>query len=71
MAQVADVIAFLFRRKLELEHYGMPESYQGERSKLKAWLPLVEPSFVPFKDAYPKRGGGLIALLQAAKAKGI
>jgi len=33
MAQVADVLSFLFRLRLELNYYGAQESYEGEKEK--------------------------------------
>ncbi|MFX0203930.1 MAG: DUF3800 domain-containing protein [Candidatus Hodarchaeota archaeon] len=71
MAQVVDIIAYLMRLYLELSHYGLEESYQGESKKLKGWIDQVKSKFVPFSKVYPKGKKPFTTFLQSIKAKGI
>lgn len=46
MIQVADVLAGILRRYAELETYGSPERYTGERDQYSQWVTLLRPSLL-------------------------
>ena len=41
MAQVVDILAFIYRLYLELNFYGLEEAYDGERDKINNWISSV------------------------------
>jgi len=71
MAQVVDVVAYLFRLNLELQHYGMQEAYPGEAKKISRWVARIQPNFVPFALVYPRPRTPFLQHLQSIKAKGV
>lgn len=71
MAQVADVVAYLFRLFLELKHYGKPEEYTGELKKVEGWINDISNKFMDFKKIIPDRGLGYAKFLREVKANGI
>lgn len=72
MAQVVDILAFIYRLHLELNHYGMPEAYDGEKAKINNWISLVQNKFVKHSNIYPRpqKGKNFVQLLSDTKAKG-
>jgi len=71
MAQVADVLAFLFRLHLELSYYGKKEAYEGEKEKISNWIDKVKGKFVKFSTIYPNKKSPFIRFLNETRAKGV
>ena len=71
MAQVVDVVAYLYRLHLELTSYGFDESYEGEARKVAAWIERIRGKFVPFNKIYPRRKAPFLDFINEVKAKGI
>lgn len=71
MAQVVDIVAYLFRLNLELTSYGFSEKYKGEKSKIAKWIKSISSKIVPFHTVYPRSGKGFAQFINRVKAKGI
>jgi hypothetical protein len=71
MAQVVDIVAYLYRLYLELTAYGFPEAYDGERDKITTWMDQIQDKFIPFSTVYPRRNKPFIKFINSVKAKGI
>lgn len=71
MAQVVDIIAYLFRLYLELHYYQIPEAYSGEKEKITEWINKIKDKFIPFNFVYPQGKKPFIKFLNSVKAKGI
>lgn len=71
MAQVVDILSFLYRLYLELNHYGFDEAYDGEREKISTWISMVQNKFISYTAIYPKKKTDFIRLLNDTKAKGV
>jgi uncharacterized protein DUF3800 len=68
MAQVADVIAYLFRLFLGLNYYGKEEAYDGEKNRINKWIKMIEENLI---KKYPKRKSPFIDFLNSTKCNGI
>jgi hypothetical protein len=55
MLQVADFVAYFFRRHCELEA-GKTERYAGERSQVAAWVSKALESSLPRSAMFPRKG---------------
>jgi hypothetical protein len=71
MAQVVDIVAYLFRLHLELNFYGSEEAYVGERDKVANWISGIEDKFVAFGSVYPRRRKPFVDFIRSVKAKSI
>jgi hypothetical protein len=71
MAQVVDIVAYLFRLKLELSDYAFDESYGGELDKVTQWLGQIEDKQVPFGSVYPRRRSEFTDFIRSVRARGI
>lgn len=71
MAQVADIVAYLYRMKLELDYYGRTEQYDGEKSKIATWAKQIESKIVPFNVTYPTGKKPFLLFLNSVKAIGV
>jgi hypothetical protein len=71
MAQVVDIVAYLYRLHLELRAYGVPEAYAGEKDKLAAWISQIQDKFVPFSTVYPRKRTPFVEFLNSLKARGV
>lgn len=71
MAQVVDIVAYLFRLHLELTAYGAEEKYDGERDKIAGWISQIADKFIPLNIVYPRNKKPFVQFLNAVKAKGI
>ena len=56
LVQVADLMAFIFRRYLELEQGGDGSRYDNEVERVNEWMERIRPRFVPKSVVYPKKG---------------
>lgn len=54
LLQVADVLAFMFRRHIELNDFGLNEDFDGERSQLAGVVERVEKRLIEKAHRYPK-----------------
>ena len=72
MAQVVDILAFIYRLHLELNFYGLVEAYDGEREKINNWISLVQNKFIRYSVIYPKptRNKYFLQLLDNTRANG-
>lgn len=68
MAQVADVIAYIFCRYLQLTAYSQPEAYWGEITKIANWIDILKSTVVSDSTVYPRRGKGLVRILSQLRA---
>jgi hypothetical protein len=57
MIQIADVLAFLFRRFAEVEA-GQEEWFVGEKERLREWAKRLSERLVPRPDRWPSRNAG-------------
>lgn len=71
LAQVADVISYVVRLYIELNHYGIEESYDGEIEKVNDWYSYIDDCHVGFNVAIPQRRGTIFDFLRDIKAEGI
>jgi len=71
MAQVVDIVAYLFRLDLELRAYGLDEAYPGERDKVAGWISQIQPRFLPFGTVYPRKRTPFVEFLNSVKASGV
>jgi len=71
MAQVVDIVAYLFRVYLELTAYGFPEAYEGERNKIAAWISRIQDKFISFNVIYPQKSKPFVQFMSSVKANGI
>jgi len=71
MAQVVDIVAYLYRVKLELEYYDFCERYKGEKEKIKQWLKGIDSKIIPFSKVYPKAKKPFVEFINLMKANGI
>ena len=71
MAQVVDIVAYLFRLHLELKAYNFDEAYQGEAKKIEQWISQIKDKILPFSTIYPRGNKPFIKFLNSVKAKGI
>lgn len=55
LIQVADLIAFILRRYLEVVDGGMPERYAGETTRLNGWSEQIFEQSIPKSSIYPSR----------------
>lgn len=53
LLQVADVLAFMFRRYSELHDYGLPEEFDGEKVLLTRLVDAVKPRLVDPPHRFP------------------
>jgi len=70
LAQIADIVAFLYKTYLELHYYGVREAYAGEKEKISKWIKSIQDKFVPYNKIYPKKNSSFIRFLNDMKAKG-
>lgn len=70
LAQVADVISYIARLYIELNYYGVDESYEGERQKVNCWYSYIEDCHIGFNLAIPRKKGDIFDFLRSVKAKG-
>jgi len=71
MAQVVDIVAYLFRLYIELNYYGFKESYPGEKAVINSWISKIKPKFLPVSIIFPKKKSNYIAFVNSIRAKGI
>lgn len=71
LAQAVDVVAFFYRLYLELNFYGVSESYSGEKIKVNNWIKIIEPCFVDFTKIYPIKKNPFNNFINSIKAKGM
>jgi len=71
MAQVVDIVAYLFRLYIEFTAYGAVEAYEGEFVKISNWIDQIKNKFVPFNKIYPKANKPFLQFLNSVKAKGL
>lgn len=69
MAQVADVIAYIFCRYLQLTNYSQPEAYEREITKIANWITILKSNVVSDSTLYPQRGRGFVRILKQLRAK--
>jgi len=55
LAQVADLFAFVFRRYSELDDYGLPEAYEGEREDINEFIQPLRPRLIGKQFRWPSR----------------
>ncbi len=70
LAQVADIVAFLYKTYLELHYYEFEEAYDGEKKKIAKWIESIKDKFIPYNNIYPRKGSRFISFLNEVKAKG-
>lgn len=70
LLQVADVLAFMFRRHIELNDYELDEDFDGERSQLAEVVERVEVRLIEKAHRYPKLPTGHVANWYRDRAPG-
>ncbi|MCD6290748.1 MAG: DUF3800 domain-containing protein, partial [Anaerolineae bacterium] len=70
MAQVVDIVAYLYRLYLELTEYGFDEAYEGERDKIATWIGQIEDKFLPHSVVYPKKNARFVQFINSVRARG-
>lgn len=55
LVQIADLLAFIFRRYAELHDYGLPPRYADEIDLVDGWVSLVAPRLLATSHRWPKR----------------
>ena len=68
MAQVADVVSYLFRLNIELNDYGHSEKYKGETKKISKWINLISSQLIV---TYPKKQTKFLDFINSTKANGV
>jgi hypothetical protein len=68
LVQVADLVAFVLRRYVELNDYGSRARYDGELDRISGWVDLLSPLFVGREHRWRRRGGGDVAAWYTAAA---
>lgn len=71
MAQVVDIVAYLFRLHIQLKSYNLNEAYHGEAAKISNWLNQIQNKIVSTNYVYPRSRSPFISFLQRVKAKGL
>lgn len=71
MAQVSDIVSYLVCLYLQLEYYGLEESYEGELDKIRAWVSQIEGRYAPLSTQYPKTSRPFLDFINSIKADGI
>jgi hypothetical protein len=54
LVQVADLLAGVLRRYVELADHGWPEHYEGEREHYEAWVAALQPSMIGKEHRWAK-----------------
>jgi len=68
MAQVADLIAYLFRLYLLLNHYGKNEDFTGQKLEIDTWMKKIMKNFI---IKYKKSKSPFLDFLNGTKSAGI
>jgi hypothetical protein len=56
--QVADLLAFMFRRHAEMTDFGQPEEWPGERALIDGYIGTPTERLLPRACRWPARGAG-------------
>jgi hypothetical protein len=62
LIQVADLIAFVFRRHAEINDGGDPERFSGERAQIQSWVNIVKPRLIESRHMLPPVSDELVQL---------
>jgi hypothetical protein len=54
LLQIADFVAYILRRHLEINDAKLKEKYEGEAEKIKGWVNLIAKLSLPSSSRYPK-----------------
>ncbi len=68
LVQVADVIAFVFRRFSEISDYGDDEGYDGELDRLTSWIEVLDDRLLARSHRWPLRTKSDLAQAYASLA---
>lgn len=60
LVQTADTVAFVSRLYLQLTTYEMPESYDGELSRIREWCDMIERRLISRSHLYPRGSNGIL-----------
>jgi len=71
LAQVSDIVAFLFKTYTELQYKYKTESYNGETKKIEKWIDKIKNKFIRFSSVYPIKGTLFIEFLKEIKPDNI
>lgn len=55
LIQIADLIGYILRRWADLNDYGQPEKYAGERAKFEIWISKIQKVCLQTSHRYRKR----------------
>jgi Protein of unknown function (DUF3800) len=55
LLQVADFLAYLVRRHIEISENAIPAKYEGEAEKIAGWFKKIKARTVPYQSMYPKK----------------
>jgi hypothetical protein len=60
LIQIADLIAFILRRYVEIHDGGSGERYSDERARIQAWVDIVKPRLIEGRLALPRSKDPLV-----------